>query len=840
MKFGRISLLIFFLFQFIFVNISLSFPEETYQENRTYFFGILAKRGEKIEKNRFYKLKEYLKKTVPYPIEFQFLPFDELKKRSLEGKIHFILTNPYQAITIKELAHKKGINYRIILSIGQFEKGDYYPYFGGVIFTKKGSSIKSLSELKGKTFGAVDPESFGGYLIALYELKKVGINEEELKVKFYGTHDAVVFAVIKGEVEAGTVRTGVLERLMENGEVAFDDIKILNQKVYPEFPLMISSPLYPEWPILALEKVPQEVIKSLAIALLDIEKHSDLAKSIEAVFYLPFDYSLLNNLLLELMKGPYAELKEIYFQRFKEKTLPYVLIALVIIIFFLAFLAYSLAKKNKELKTTKLDLEREKAFLDTVLRHTDFMVFYLDLEGRPLWANQKGERVCLNVEKEALDPLWMQCPILESLKSFRESFAKVLEEKTSVSFIDSTEVEGLEKTYEGEFIPLIKGNTVSGILFFLRDITEKVVLEKQKIYLEKLNVLKNVAGGLAHDFNNNLLGVMNQIELLKVKLGSKKLSGEIRQLFEKIQDSLLGLRILGRELLTLVRGEAPIKEKVNIGNLIMDYTALALSGKQNYVVEYLIENPLPALMVDKELFAIMWMNLVLNAIEAMPGGGKITVKVVPVLKNGVRYLQLSISDEGDGIPEKYKTKIFEPFFTTKPGGSGLGLYVVKEVVKAHDGDIRIESEEKRGTTVVIELPALNEEIFISKSNGQSGKKILIMDDDDQIRETLKELLENFGYEVETAPNGEAALDLYWQARNENRPFNYIILDLIVPGKFNGFEVFKKIREVDQQVKVMVMSGYFDQAILHNYKEYGIDGALVKPFTFHQLLELLEK
>lgn len=346
MKFIKSFLIFFFILELIFFKFSFSFSKETYKDNRTYYFGILAKRGEAIEENRFYKLKEYLKKTVPYRIEFQFLPFEELKKRALEGKIHIILTNPYQAITIKELAHKKAVNYRVILSLGQYEKGDYYPYFGGVIFTKKGSSIKSLSELKNRAFGAVNPESFGGYLIALYELKKSGINEEDLKVKFYGTHDAVVFAVLKGEVEAGTVRTGVLERLIERGDLSLDDIKILNQKVYPEFPLIISSPLYPEWPILALENIPQEVIKSLAKVLLDIEKNSDLAISIEAVFYLPFDYSPLNNLLLELMKGPYAELKEIYFERFKEKFLPYVLVALVIIIFFLTFLVYSLAKKK--------------------------------------------------------------------------------------------------------------------------------------------------------------------------------------------------------------------------------------------------------------------------------------------------------------------------------------------------------------------------------------------------------------------------------------------------------------------------------------------------------------
>ncbi len=832
------KLLIFLCFIFY---AFLVFAKEPLKDQNTYHFGILAKRGESIEKNRFYKLKDYLSKTIPYKIEFQFLTFEELKSKGLKGELDFILTNPYEAITIKELAHKAGVNYRIILSLGQYEKGKYYPYFGGVIFTKKNSPINSVFELRNKTFGAVNPDSFGGYLIALYELHKLGIYERDFKeIKFFGTHDAVVMAVLKGEVEAGTVRTGILERMIENNKISEQDLKILNQKTYPDFPLYISSSLYPEWPILALERIPQEVIKSFAKALLEIEEKSNLAKSTEAIFYLPLDYSPLNTMLLELMKGPYAELREFYFERFKKKFLPYFLGFLTLIIFFLALLAYTLAKKNRELKVIKEELEKEKAFLDTVPRHTDFMIFYLDAQGRPLWANQRGERACLDEDGSSLVPLWQICPIIEKFEKFKESLERVKAERLATNFIETVEVEGMEKTYEVDLIPIATGKNLSGILLFLRDVTEKRILEKQKLYLEKLNVLKIIAGGLAHDFNNSLLGVMNQLELLKVKIGtSRRLTSEVRGLFEKIQESLLGLRILGRELLTLVRGEAPVKEKVNLGDLIRDYTALALSGKQNYIVEYYIEDTLPMCEMDKELFSIMWMNLVLNAVEAMPGGGKIVIEVKTVWKKGEPILKLSIKDEGMGIPEKYKEKLFEPFFTTKPGGSGLGLYVVKEVVKAHQGEIEIDSQEGKGTTVSIEFPALKNEVVLTKPKTKQHKKILLMDDDDQIRETLRELLQYFHYEVETAPNGERALELYYQALSENKPFDWLILDLIVPGKFNGFEVFQKIKEINPEVKTILISGYFDQPILNNYKAYGIKGALIKPFTIQQLLELIE-
>jgi signal transduction histidine kinase/ABC-type phosphate/phosphonate transport system substrate-binding protein/CheY-like chemotaxis protein len=840
---GALKELIKFLFLFGIV-LSLLLPsKKAYSEidaaSKTYTFGILAKRGEKIEKNRFYKLKEYLEAQLPYRIQFLFLPFEELKKRALKGEINFILTNPYQGITIKELADKEDIHFRIILSLGQYERGRYYPYFGGVIFTRKGSPIRKLSDIRGKAFGAVDPESFGGYLIALYELHKAGISEKDIKPKFYGTHDSVVKAVLKGEVPVGTVRTGILERMIETEKISLEELEIINQKIYPEFPLLISSTLYPEWPILALEGTPQRVIKDLARALLEIKEESPLAQSTEAIFYLPFDYSPMHKLLFDLMKGPYAELRELYFQRFKEKYTPYFILLLLFFVAFLSFLAYVLFQRNRLLKETQLDLEKERAFLDTVLRHTDFMAFYLNPEGQVIWANQKGERICLD-EKIDKEPLWETCPVINKMQNLREIFKKSSFTQNIYNFVETVEVEDQEKTYEGELIPLKEAEETKGFLFFLRDISEKVIMEKQKLYLEKLNVLRNVAGGLAHDFNNSLLGIINQVELLRTKIKQKRLSVEVKRLFEGIQDSLLNLRILGRELLTLVRGEAPVKEKVNIGDLIRDYTNLALAGKHDYEVLYEIESPLPAVEVDKELFSILWINLVLNAIDAMPKGGRIFIKIKSKVKNGNTYVELSIEDEGSGIEERYLPSIFDPFFTTKPGGSGLGLYVVREVVKAHNGEIRVKSKVGEGTTFTIELPALKGELMpSSRSKKTSSKRVLLMDDDDLIRDTLKELLQSFDYVVETAPDGESALKLFVHSLEKGTPFDYLILDLIVPGSLNGFETYQRIKELYPEVQAILISGYFDEPVMHEYKKYGLKGALIKPFTIQQLLELLE-
>jgi signal transduction histidine kinase/ABC-type phosphate/phosphonate transport system substrate-binding protein/CheY-like chemotaxis protein len=806
-------------------------------------FGILAKRGEAIEKNRFYPLEEYLKKRTSLPIEFRYLPFEELKKEALEGRLSFIITNSYQAILIKELALKKGYSYKIILSLGQYELGDYYPYFGGVIFTRKDVPIQSLAELKGKPFGAANPDSFGGYLIGLYELHKAGVKEEDLKTKFYGTHDAVVHAVLKGEVLAGTVRTGILERMAKDGKINLDEIKVLSPKSYPNFPLLISSPLYPEWPVLANANLPEKTLKEFARLLLEIPPDSELAKSIEAVFFLPQDYSLINQLMLELMKGPYEELKGFYFQRFWKKYLPYLFALLIIFLALLSYLTYNLYLKNRELKKTKEALEREANFLDTVLRYTDHMIFQLDLAGNILWANQKGDRVC--VEELGTKGLMniKECTFAKNLKSISDYFTNQLYQKEDrYNFVETVEIDGFEKTYEGELVAVKKDGKVASVLLFLRDITEKSIMERQKIYLEKLNVLKNVAGGLAHDFNNLLSSVFNRLELMRLKLQPSFKSEEISKLYNELSQSLNQLKILGRELLTLVRGEPTKKEKVNPLELVKEYTKLALAGRSNYQVEYAVEEGLPKVEVDRELFSIMWINLCLNAFEAMPKGGKVVIKLSTIEKNGQKFVRFEVIDQGVGIPEKHLPQVFEPFFTTKPSGTGLGLYVAKEVVTSHGGEINIHSKEGEGTRVEILLPAVSEEEVLTKTEVEplsQRKRVLVMDDDDLVRGSLRELLESLGYEVETAPDGEIAYKLFEESLQAGKPYDFVVLDLIVPGKWTGLDTYMEIKKIYPQVKAIVMSGYFTEPVLRDYKKYNFYGALTKPFPIQDLLKLLE-
>jgi CheY-like chemotaxis protein len=222
----------------------------------------------------------------------------------------------------------------------------------------------------------------------------------------------------------------------------------------------------------------------------------------------------------------------------------------------------------------------------------------------------------------------------------------------------------------------------------------------------------------------------------------------------------------------------------------------------------------------------------------MPKGGKVVVKLSTIEKNGQKFVRFEVIDQGVGIPEKHLPQVFEPFFTTKPSGTGLGLHVAKEVATSHGGDINIYSKKGEGTRVKILLPAVSEEEVLTKTEVKAlsqRRRVLVMDDDDLVRESLRELLESLGYEVETAPDGEIAYKLFEESLQVRKPYDFVILDLIVPGKWTGLDTYMEIKKIYP----IVMSGYFTEPVLRDYKKYNFYGALTKPFSIQELLKLLE-
>lgn len=395
--------------------------------------------------------------------------------------------------------------------------------------------------------------------------------------------------------------------------------------------------------------------------------------------------------------------------------------------------------------------------------------------------------------------------------------------------------------------PIIRQNKVTGICGVCIDLTDRIRFEKEIIEKDKLDALGILAGGIAHDFNNLLTAVWTGISILKINNIDNP---EHNDIIGDIENALQRGRDLTRQLLTYSKGGAPIKEATSLESLVKDTAAFTISGTQ-VKCDISSQDNLYSAEIDSTQISQVIQNLLINAIEAMPHGGVIRISMSnednPSVKNVQlppgKYVKLTVSDCGNGIPPEIQQRIFNPFFTTKPKGSGLGLATSYSIIKKHNGHIYLESILNKGTTFHILLPAstktaVNYKKTDSISTAKTGR-ILIMDDELVILTVTKTLLCHLGYTVETANDGETAIEIYSKALKENQRFDAIILDLTVPAGMGGKEAMSKLLQIDPQVNALVSSGYSNDPIMADYKSYGFKGIITKPYNVEELNKSLQ-
>jgi CheY-like chemotaxis protein len=267
--------------------------------------------------------------------------------------------------------------------------------------------------------------------------------------------------------------------------------------------------------------------------------------------------------------------------------------------------------------------------------------------------------------------------------------------------------------------------------------------------------------------------------------------------------------------------------------------------------EFQIAEDLWTAEVDEGQISQVIHNLVINADQAMPQGGVIVVRAENIFvnaQNGIplpegKYIAVAVRDQGVGIPHDYISKIFDPFFTTKQKGSGLGLASCYSIIVNHGGYITVASEPGAGTTFTFYLPASAEKFedreTTEKVHSDGKGKILVMDDEDIIREMAQELLNGLGYEVELAGDGAEALTRYQEARASGVPVDAVIMDLTIPGGMGGEEAIQKLLAVDPEARAIVSSGYSNNPVMADYKKYGFSGVLAKPYKIAELSAVLQ-
>ena len=395
-----------------------------------------------------------------------------------------------------------------------------------------------------------------------------------------------------------------------------------------------------------------------------------------------------------------------------------------------------------------------------------------------------------------------------------------------------------------------------GVQIISYDISGRKQMEEEILKSRKLESIGTLAGGIAHDFNNLLSVILGNLLLAQEDIDADKKTSSFLKEAEKAS---LRAKDLTSRLITFSNGGEPVKRAASIEELIQELT---LSSFSDSGIDWDVSIPddVSTAEMDKAQIKQVIHNIMINAIEAMESKGaiKIHAENITIVENDVqtlkpgRYVKIFIKDQGVGIAEENLSKIFDPYFSTKGFGTqkgmGLGLSVCNSIVKKHDGLITVESELGKGTTVSMFLPASDKDEVVSEFIGEPeveefllGRgKVLLMDDEEMIRDLAEHTLSQLGYDALVCKDGNEAIELCKKAKASQEPFDAIILDLTSQFGMGGKETMQRILEIDPHAKGIVSTGYSNDSILSQFREHGFCGVLIKPYTISELSKVLHE
>ena len=698
------------------------------EDSQTIRIGVLAKRGTERCLEQWGPTAEYLTAEIPgYVFVIQPLNHDEVGRAVARGDVDFVLANPSLYI---ELERSYGAGR--IATLNNLSLGKPHTLYAGVILRRADrSDIEQLGDLKGKAFMAVEEESFGGWQMAWRELREHGIDpyRDFAELRFGGTHDAVVYAVRDGTVDAGTVRTDTLERMASEGKIRLEDFAVIHEHGGGEvhLPFLHSTRAYPEWPLAKTRETSDELSQEVAVALMRMSPGDPAAKAAScAGWTIPHNYQPVHECLKELRIGPYEDYGKVTLGAAVRRYWPWVAGAVVLLV--VAFvlsgyvmrlnraLEYALSEREQGLTQCRLaeeTLRLSETRLRQIIDLVPHMIFAKDREGRFLLVNQAtAEAYNMTVEELTGKNHAEVHSVGSEVRQMLEDDRAVIESGQSKtvpeeSFVDA---HGNLRWLHTVKIPYMASETSErAVLGVATDITEQkraeealMRSEQWRAESEKLAAVGRLAAGVAHEINNPLTGVLTFAHLLKEKENMDEQDKKDLDLI--VNETIRASRIV-RDLLDFARERPAMTEPLDINEVVR--RTIRLLGNQKafrqIAVREELQEGLPVVHGDMNQLEQVFLNLSLNACEAMPGGG--TLAISTSAQNG--KVLVKVADTGCGINKDILDRIFEPFFTTKPvgKGTGLGLSVSYGIVREHGGAIEVESEEGKGTTFTIVLPS---------------------------------------------------------------------------------------------------------------------------------------
>ncbi len=497
----------------------------------------------------------------------------------------------------------------------------------------------------------------------------------------------------------------------------------------------------------------------------------------------------------------------------------------------------------------KLSAEHERLLV--TLRSIDEGMIATNLDDEITLMNQVAEKLTGFPQEKALGEKLSQVLRIEgegglAHDSLRQasSMSNNVFRKHYVKLVSAT---GERYLIENAIAPLRnRQSEVIGKVIVFRDVTEEKKMEEELSKIRKIESLGVLAGGIAHDFNNILAAIMGNIELAQRTLHDPD---RLDSLLDTAIKAGSRARKLTQQLLTFSKGGDPVRKASQIGEIVTESASFILHGTRTDC-NFEIPGDLWSVEVDSGQISQVIQNIVLNASQAMPGGGTVSIRCENVsiqpgnslfLKDcNEKYVKITIRDSGVGIPEEHLDRIFDPYFTTKSSGHGLGMAICLSIINRHNGRLEVKSEVGKGTTFTIYLPAIDRD---SSNEGEHantedvelrGARALLMDDDEMLLRVLEGFLKLLGVRSVLTSDGSEAIREYERSLMEKRPFDLVFLDVTVPGGMGGVETVRKILELDSDANVVVVSGYSNDRVMSDYRDYGFRMAVPKPFRISDI------
>lgn len=500
----------------------------------------------------------------------------------------------------------------------------------------------------------------------------------------------------------------------------------------------------------------------------------------------------------------------------------------------------ALAERNQ----ARTELQEAVGKMTDILEKTSDGFFAVDRDWKFTFVNRQAEKL-LDRHREDLigKDFWVELPEF-TRDAFEKNYRRAMSEQVAIEF-EASDPSGKV------WFELLAYPSGGGVSVFLRDVTDRKRVEEERLTTDKLESLGTLAGGIAHDLNNLLTVISGNIGLAQIEAPGSP--ANLLSFLSRAGEAAQHAAQLSNQLLTFSKGGTPLKRVVSISDLVTQAAEFALHGS-NLRSDLDIQAGLWRSAVDPAQIEQVINALVINAREAMPRGGIVRVSArnleidanSGLLIRPGRYVKVQVADNGGGIEKRLVTKIFDPYFTTKSTGTGLGLSISYSVVKKHGGLLHLEHTSADGSTFTFYLPATDSEPPVPEPTLENEifsfnhQRVLVMDDEAAIRDLTSELLGTLGYKVTTVPDGAEALKKYELAMRTGETFQAVILDATIRGGMGGVATMERLRDLDPNVTAIICSGYSDDAALAEFLTYGFRAALPKPFTRHELANVLQR